>query len=108
MFTTPAIMFASWLMSPDWSSGDLFRLRDPMHKMWIIVSNIVYFVYAILLIMIALATIFGKENFSYKTMLPKLAIGILMVPFSWWFVQWTISIATVVTASVMTIPVDTM
>jgi hypothetical protein len=93
-------------MSPDWTSGDLFGLREPMHKMWIIVSNIVYFIYAILLIIIALATIFGKDNFSYKAMIPRLALGILMVPFTWWFVQWTISLATVVTASVISIPMD--
>lgn len=44
-------------MSPDWTSGDLFGLRTPMHDMWVIVSNIVYFIYAVLLIIIALATI---------------------------------------------------
>jgi len=108
IIAVPAIILASWLLSPDWTSGDLFRLREPMYNMWIVVSNIVYFVYAILLILIALATIFGKENFSYKVMLPKLALGILMVPFTWWFVQWTISIATVVTASVITIPINTL
>ncbi len=105
---SPAIIFAGWLLSPDWSSGDLFGLRGPMHKMWIIVSNIVYFIYAILLILIALATIFGKDTFSYKVMLPKLALGILMVPFTWWFVQWTISLSTIVTASVVSIPMETM
>ncbi len=95
-------------MSPDWTSGDLFGLRGPMHKMWIIVSNIVYFIYAILLIIIALATIFGKDNFSYKVMLPKLALGILMVPFTWWFVQWTISLSAIVTASVVSIPLEAL
>jgi len=104
----PAIILASWLMSPDWTSGDAFGLREIMHDIWIIVSNIIYFVYAILLIIIALATIFGKDNFSYKTMLPKLALGILMVPFTWWFVQWTISLSTVVTASVISIPAEVM
>lgn len=39
-------------------------------------------------------------------MLPRLALGILMVPFTWWFVQWTISLASVVTASVINIPMD--
>jgi hypothetical protein len=39
-------------------------------------------------------------------MLPRLALGIIMVPFTWWFVQWTISLATVITASVITIPAD--
>ncbi len=105
---SPAIMFAWWLMSPDWTSGDLFGLRTPMYSLWVTVSNIVYFVYAILLILIALGTMFGKESFSYKVMLPKLALGILMVPFTWWFVQWTVSLASVVTASVITIPAETM
>ncbi len=105
---SPAIMFAGWLMSPDWTSGDIFGLRAPMYSLWVTVSNIVYFVYAILLILIALGTMFGKDSFSYKVMLPKLALGILMVPFTWWFVQWTISIASVVTSSVITIPAETM
>lgn len=75
-----------------------------MYKLWVTISNITYFIYAILLIFIALATIFGKENYGYKAMLPKLALGILMVPFTWWFVQFTISLATIVTASVISIP----
>ena len=75
-----------------------------MYKLWITISNITYFIYAILLIFIALATIFGRENYGYKAMLPKLALGILMVPFTWWFVQWTISLSSVVTASVIGIP----
>ena len=41
-------------------------------------------------------------------MLPRLALGIIMVPFTWWFVQWTISLATVVTASVISIPQETL
>lgn len=105
---SPAIMFAGWLMSPDWTSGDLFGLRTPMYALWVTVSNIVYFIYAVLLVLIALGTMFGQDKFSYKVMLPKLALGILMVPFTWWFVQWTISIASVVTASVITIPNETM
>lgn len=104
IIVSPAIMLAGWLMSPDWTSGDLFGLRAVMYKLWITVSNITYFIYAILLIFIALATIFGKDNFGYKAMLPKLALGILMVPFTWWFVQWTISLSSIVTASVITIP----
>lgn len=105
---SPIVLFVGWLMSPDWTSGDLFGLRAPMYALWVTVSNIVYFIYAILLILIALGTMFGQDKFSYKVMLPKLALGILMVPFTWWFVQWTISIASVVTASVMTIPTETI
>jgi hypothetical protein len=105
---SPIILFVGWLMSPDWTSGDLFGLRTPMYALWVTVSNIVYFVYAVMLILIALGTMFGNDKFSYKVMLPKLALGILMVPFTWWFVQWTVSIASVVTASVMTIPQETI
>ncbi len=105
---SPVIMLASWLMSPDWTSGDLFGLRAPMYKLWVVISNIVYLIYAILLIIIAIGTMFNSKNYSYKVMLPKLALGILMVPFTWWFVQWVISIAAVVTASVITIPAETI
>ncbi len=108
VLVSPVILFVGWLMSPDWTSGDLFGLRAPMYTLWVTVSNVVYFIYAILLILIALGTMFNQDKFSYKVMLPKLALGILMVPFTWWFVQWTISISTVVTASVMSIPKETM
>ncbi len=75
-----------------------------MYNLWVTISNITYFIYAVLLIFIALATIFGRENYGYKAMLPKLALGILLVPFTWFFIQFTTSIATAVTASVISIP----
>lgn len=99
-------MFASWLMSPDWTSGDIFNLRPKMHELWITVSNITYFIYAILLIFIALATIFNNEHYGYKALLPKLALGIILVPMTWWFVQFIISLSTIVTASVINIPAE--
>ena len=101
-------MFASWLMSPDWTSGDIFNLRPKMHELWITVSNITYFIYAILLIFIALATIFNNEHYGYKALLPKLAIGIILVPMTWWFVQFIISLSTIVTASVINIPAEVL
>lgn len=108
ILVTPAIMLAGWLISPDWTSGDLFNLRPTIHSLWVVVSNIVYFIYAILLIVIALATIFNSEHYGYKAMLPKLALGIILVPLTWWAVQFTISLATYVTASVVSIPHETM
>lgn len=74
IIVSPAIMLASWLMSPDWTSGDLFGIRPALHSLWVTVSNIVYFIYAILLIFIALATIFNSQNYGYKQLLPKLAL----------------------------------
>lgn len=107
LIVSPAVMFAWWLMSPDWTSGDLFGLRDVFYKLWITLSNITYFIYAILLVFIAVATIFWSDHYGYKALLPKLALGILMVPFTWWAVQFVISLSTVVTASVMSIPHET-
>ncbi len=101
-------MFVSWLLSPDWTSGDFFGLRTPMYNLWKVVANFIYFVYAILLIVIAIATMFNQKSFDWRQMLPRLALGIILVPFTWWFVQWTISLATYVTASVITIPAETM
>lgn len=79
-----------------------------MHQLWIMISNITYFIYAILLVFIALATIFNNEHYGYKALLPKLALGIILVPMTWWFVQFTISLATVITASVINVPQETM
>lgn len=108
IIVTPAIMLATWLMSPDWTAGDIFGLRPVLHELWITVSNITYFIYAILLIFIALATIFNSEHYGYKAMLPKLALGIIMVPLTWWAVQFTVSLASYVTASAISIPAETI
>ncbi len=104
IFVSPAIVLASWLMSPDWTSGDLFQIRPMIHELWIVVSNVTYFIYAILLIFIAMATIFNSDKYWYKQLLPKLALGIIMVPLSWWFIQFIISLSTLITASVISIP----
>jgi hypothetical protein len=106
IIVAPAIILASWLMSPDWTSGDLFQIRPMIHDLWVTVANIAYFIYALLLVFIALATIFNSENYGYKQLLPKLALGIIMVPLTWWFVQFIISLATIVTASVISIPME--
>lgn len=105
---SPVVLLIGWLMSPDWTSGDLFNLREPMYKLWVTVSNIIYFVYAILLIFIALATIFKSKNYWYQVLLPKLFLGILAVPFTWWIIQWVISLSTIITAQVLTIPHETI
>ncbi len=108
IIVTPVIVLASWLMSPDWTSGDLFRMRPILHSLWVTVSNIVYFIYAVLLIFIALATIFNSQNYGYKQLLPKLALGVILVPLTWWFVQFVISLSTYVTASVISVPMETL
>lgn len=106
IIVSPSIVLASWLMSPDWTSGDLFQIRPMIHQLWIVVSNVTYFIYAILLIFIAMATIFNSDKYGYKQLLPKLALGIIMVPLSWWFIQFIISLSSLVTASVISMPAE--
>lgn len=101
-------MLASWLMSPDWTAGDLFGIRPTLHNLWITVSNITYFIYAILLIFIAIATIFNSEHYGYKAMLPKLALGIILVPLTWFGVQFTVSVATYITAAAISVPYESI
>lgn len=105
---TPLIMFAGWLMSPDWTTGHIFGIRKTIWELWVTVSNIVYFVYAVLLIVIALATIFNQKWFYYKALLPRLLLGIVLVPFTFGFVQTIIWLSTVVTGAALSIPAETM
>jgi hypothetical protein len=105
---TPLIALAGWLLSPDWTRGDLFGLNIWLYKIWVTISNITYFLYALWLIGIALATIFNVENYTYKQLLPKLALGILIVPFTWWIVQAVLSVSNILTVAVMQIPRDTL
>jgi hypothetical protein len=43
-----------------------------------------------------------------KTMLPKLVTGMLMVPFTWFIVSAVLSVSNVLTASVISLPMETI
>lgn len=59
IFLTPLIMLSGWLLSPDWTFGDIFGLRPILHKLWILISNVVYVVFGFMLVFVAFANIFG-------------------------------------------------
>ncbi len=64
-----------------------------------------------MLVFVAFANIFGGENaktYEMKTMLPKLVTGMLIVPFTWFIVNAVLSVANVLTASVIQLPVSTI
>ncbi|MDP2103765.1 MAG: hypothetical protein Q8K26_02490, partial [Candidatus Gracilibacteria bacterium] len=107
---TPLIMLAGWLLSPDWTFGDIFGLRPILHQLWIFVSNIVYVIFGFILVSIAFANIFGAGGAEYemKKMLPKLVTGIVIVPFTWFIVSAVLSLSNILTASVIQLPVDTI
>lgn len=106
---TPLVMLAGWLLSPDWTFGEIFGLRAVFHNIWILISNVVYVIFAFILVTIAFMNIFGGGHdhaYEIKKALPKLVVSILIVPFTWFIVSAVLSIANVLTASVIQLPVD--
>lgn len=95
-------------LEPGWTSGTVFWLNDMLKNIWVMISNIVYFVFAFLLISIAFMNIIGHwdNNYQIKTALPKLIVWIIIVPFTWFIVQFIVSISSVLTASVIQLPYD--
>lgn len=103
---TPAIILAGWLLTPDWTMGDFFGLRRYFIDVWVLVSNIVYIIFALLLLVMAVVQIFGggEAEYAFKQKLPKFLLGVLVVPFTWLIVSWTLSFVNQATAAVLSIP----
>ena len=58
MLFLPATFIAGWLLSPDWTFGEIFGLRPIIHSLWVLISNVVYVVFAFLLVAMAFMNIF--------------------------------------------------
>ncbi len=102
---TPAIIMAGWLLSPDWTMGDFFGLRPYFLQIWVLVSNLTYIIFALLLLYMAVLQIFSSEsNYAFKKKLPRFLVGIMIVPFTWLIVSWTLSFANQAVAAVLSIP----
>lgn len=95
-------------LQPGWTSGSVLWLNDILKNIWVMISNIVYFVFAFLLIAIAFMNIIWKweNNYQMKTALPKLIVWIIIVPFTWFIVQFIVSLSTIFTASMISLPYD--
>ncbi|MCD5375071.1 hypothetical protein LR010_01300, partial [Candidatus Gracilibacteria bacterium] len=100
--------FITMFLYPGWVNGTLFGLQDYLKIMWILISNIVYFIFAFILIAIAFMNIIGKGEGTWelKQAMPKFIIGVLIVPFSWFFVQFLLSLSAILTVGVLTLPYD--
>jgi hypothetical protein len=96
-------------LDPSWVNGSFFGLTEKFRTIWIMVSNVVYFIFAVLLVWIAFMNIIWKEGDKYqlKQALPKFVVWVLIVPFSWFIVQAVLSISAVLTVSAITLPYDT-
>ena len=104
-----ATYLASMFLSPEWINGSLFWMSDKFKEIWILVSNVVYFVFAFVLIWIAFMNIIWKtwDQYQLKQALPKFIVWVLIVPFSWFLVQFILSISAILTVSSLTLPFDT-
>ncbi len=100
--------FITMFLYPGWTNGTLFWLQDYLKEIWILVSNIVYFIFAFILVTIAFMNIIGKGdwNWELKQAMPKFVVWVLIVPFSWFFVQFLLSISAILTVWVLTLPYD--
>ncbi len=105
LLTYLAVMF----LSPEWINGSLFGLNWYFKQIWILVSNVVYFVFAFILIWIAFMNIIWKwqDKYQLKQALPKFFIWIMIVPISWFLVNFILSISSILTISAINLPYDT-
>lgn len=105
LFTYLSALF----LSPNWINGSLFWLHKYLHDIWILMSNLVYFVFAFILIWIAFMNIIWKTDWNYqlKQALPKFIVWVLIVPFSWFIVQFILSLSAVLTIWSLSLPFET-
>jgi len=108
LFTWIITYLATMFLSPEWVNGSLFWMSEKFKTIWIMVSNIVYFVFAFILIWIAFMNIIWKnaDQYQLKQALPKFIVWVLIVPFSWFLVQFILSISAILTVSALTLPYD--
>ena len=101
--------FITLFLEPGWINGTIFWLDTRFREIWILVSNVVYFIFAFLLIWIAFMNIIwkGQDKYQLKQALPKFIIWVLIVPFSWFFVQFILSISAILTVSALSLPFNT-
>lgn len=98
--------FVWWFLYPEWTSWKIIWIDQTLKTLWIMVSNIVYFIFAWIFIWIAFMNIIWKdwETYELKKAIPRFIIWVLIVPFSWFFVQFIISISSIFTAAVLSLP----
>ncbi len=91
VFLSISTVLISSLMAPEWTSWSVLWLNQPLKELWYLISNIVYFIFAIIFIYIAIMNILWKSwDYELKSALPRFIVWLLIVPFSWFIVQFII------------------
>lgn len=101
--------FVSIFLHPSWINWSIFWFDEHLKTIWILISNVVYFLFALILVWVAFMNIIWKweNNYALKQALPKFVIWVLIVPVSWFFIQFVLSISSILTISVLSLPFDT-
>lgn len=95
------------LLDPSFTSWHLFWIDIKLHQLWILVSNVVYFIFAFILIWIAFMNIIWKgDKWELKQAMPKFIVWVLIVPFSWFIVSLVVSLANILTIAALSLPAD--
>lgn len=109
MLYVPLSLMGGWLLSSEWTYGDLIGIRPVFHSLWVFVSNFVYVAFAGMLVIVAIANIFGQsDSYAIKKMLPRFIIGVIMVPLTWFGVSAILSLTNYATAVVLRLPAETI
>lgn len=96
-------------LNPGWTNATGIGLHTHLKELWIMISNIVYVIFAFLLIVIAFMNIIGKwDKWELKQALPRFVIWVLIVPFSWLFVQVLIAFSSFLSVSVLMLPYEVL
>lgn len=99
-----------WLfLSEDWTTwAFIFWSTDSLKDVWMIFSNITYILFAFLLVYIAVMNIVWSQNQSVqlKQAVPRFIVWILIVPFTWFFVHFMITLSVFLTSAIINIPAD--
>ena len=97
----------SLFLNPAWINWEFLWLTEHLKTIWIMISNVVYFIFAFVLIWIAFMNIMWKwGEWELKQSLPKFIIWVLIVPFSWFFVQFVLSLSAILTVQIILLPFD--
>jgi len=101
------IYFVTMLLDPWFTSWTTFWINDKLHVVWILVSNIVYFIFAFILIWIAFMNIIWKgDKWELKQAMPKFIVWVFIVPFSWLIVSLVVSLSNILTIAALQLPSD--
>jgi len=97
-------------LHPNWINGKIFWLEAYLKDIWLMISNVVYLIFAVLLIIISFMNIIWKwENkWELKQALPKFFIWVMMVPLSWFIIQAILTISSLLSFEILTIPYKTL